>query len=478
MLNFLIIPEIFLAISTVVILFITPFMKGDNYIKISYLSLIIIFIAQFLILKDIFYSELIFNDFFIIDSFGSFLKSLILIGAGLIVFFYISIQNPKSLRRPEFSIIFLTALTGMLLMISSNDLLSLFMSMELQSLSLYILVSFSRDDFISSEAGVKYFIIGSLSTCIFLFGTSLVYGLVGSTSFNEISIFMSDLYSTPTMLIVGLIFILVSLSLKISAAPFHMWTPDVYQGAPSIVTSILSTLPKIAAFGVLIRLLVYPFGEIIIDWGKILIILSITSMIIGSLGALLQTDLKRLMAYSTINHIGFILMGLIPGSEEGITAICIYLIFYITMNLGIFLFILNMQRDQINVSSIKDLSGLYRSQPLMAGCLAIILFSMAGIPPMAGFIGKLIILNIVVDNNLFFLAVIAVLTSVIAAFYYIRLIKSIFFDEPIDDLDNITNNQSKYLLCGFAFFNLTVVFYPQFFLNLCASITLSLFAVN
>ncbi len=478
MLNFLIIPEIFLAISTVVILFITPFMKGDNYIKISYLSLIIIFIAQFLILKDIFYSELIFNDFFIIDSFGSFLKSLILIGAGLIVFFYISIQNPKSLRRPEFSIIFLTALTGMLLMISSNDLLSLFMSMELQSLSLYILVSFSRDDFISSEAGVKYFIIGSLSTCIFLFGTSLVYGLVGSTSFNEISIFMSDLYSTPTMLIVGLIFILVSLSLKISAAPFHMWTPDVYQGAPSIVTSILSTLPKIAAFGVLIRLLVYPFGEIIIDWGKILIILSITSMIIGSLGALLQTDLKRLMAYSTINHIGFILMGLIPGSEEGITAICIYLIFYITMNLGIFLFILNMQRDQINVSSIKDLSGLYRSQPLMAGCLAIILFSMAGIPPMAGFIGKLIILNIVIDNNLFFLAVIAVLTSVIAAFYYIRLIKSIFFDEPIEDLDNITNNQSKYLLCGFAFFNLTVVFYPQFFLNLCASITLSLFAVN
>ena len=478
MLNFLVIPEVFLAICIVVILFITPFMKGESYIKISYLSLLVIFIAQFLILKDIFYSQLIFNNFFIIDSFGSFLKSIILIGAGLIVFFYISVQNPKSLRRPEFSIIFLIAITGMLLMISSNDLLSLFMSMELQSLSLYILVAFSREDFISSEAGVKYFIIGSLSTCIFLFGTSLVYGLVGSTSFNEINIYMSNLYATPTMLIVGLIFILVSLSLKISAAPFHMWTPDVYQGAPSIVTTFLSTLPKIAAFGVLIRLLVYPFGEIIVDWGKILIILSITSMLIGSLGALRQSDLKRLMAYSTINHIGFILMGLIPGSEDGITAICIYLIFYMTMNLGIFLFILNMQRDQINVSSIKDLSGLYRSQPIMAGCLAIILFSMAGIPPMAGFIGKLIILNIIIDNNLFFLAVIAVLTSVVAAFYYIRLIKSIFFDEPIDDLDNITNNHSKYLLCGFALFNLTVVFYPQFFLNLCASVTLSLFAVN
>ena len=203
------------------------------------------------------------------------------------------------------------------------------------------------------------------------------------------------------MLIVGLIFILVSLSLKISAAPFHMWTPDVYQGAPSIVTTLLSTLPKIAAFAVLIRLLVYPFGEIIVDWGKILIILSIASMIIGSLGALkLQTDLKRLMAYSTINHIGFILMALIPGSEDGITSICIYLIFYVTMNLGMFLFILNMQRDQINVTSIKDLSGLYKSQPIIAGCLSIILFSMAGIPPLAGFIGKLIILNIIIDNNL------------------------------------------------------------------------------
>ena len=474
----LIIPEIFLAICAVIILFISPFLKKEAFLKIGYVTLIVLFISQFFIFKDIFYSQLIFDGFFIIDSFGSFLKSLILIGAGLIIFFYLSVSNPKSLKRPEFSILFLISVVGMLLMISSNNLLSLFMSMELQSLALYILVSFSRDDFISSEAGVKYFIIGSLSTCIFLFGTSLIYGLVGSTSFNEISLFMSDLYATPTMLIIGLIFILVSLSLKISAAPFHMWTPDVYQGAPSIVTTLLSTLPKIAAFGVLIRLLVYPFGEIIIDWGKILIILSITSMLIGSLGALRQTDLKRLMAYSTINHIGFILMALIPGSEDGITSICIYLIFYITMNLGMFLFILNMQRDQISVTSIKDLSGLYKTQPLMAGCLSIILFSMAGIPPMAGFIGKLIILNIIIDNNLFFLAIVAVLTSVIAAFYYIRLIKSIFFDDPIDDLDNISSNHSKYMLCGFAFFNLTVVFYPQFFLNLCASITLSLFAVK
>ncbi|MFL2675747.1 MAG: NADH-quinone oxidoreductase subunit N [Alphaproteobacteria bacterium] len=472
------IPEIFMSLGFLVILIISVFLKKNSHIIVGYLSLILIFLTQFFVVKDIFLFEEIFNSFFVIDSFGSFLKSIILISAGLVIYFYLIVKNEISLQRPEFLLITLIAIIGMMLMVSSNDLLSLFVSLELQSLALYILVSFSKDDFNSSEAGVKYFVIGSLSTCIFLFGSSLIYGIIGSTNFSEISQFISDQYNLPTLLIIGLIFILVSLSLKISAAPFHMWTPDVYQGAPSIVTAFLSTAPKIAVFAVLIRLLVYPFGEIIIDWGKIIIILSIASMIIGSLGALKQDDLKRLMAYSTINHIGFILMALVPGSEDGITAICIYLIFYLTMNLGVFLFILNMRRDQINVTKIKDLSGLYKSEPVIAGCLAIIFFSMAGIPPLAGFIGKLLVLNIVIDNNLFFLAIIAVVTSVIAAFYYIRLIKSMFFDSPTDELDLLTNPQSKLLMTLLSFFNLTVILYPQFFLNLCASITLSLFALK
>lgn len=472
------IPEIFMSLGFLVILIISVFLKKNSHIIVGYLSLILIFLTQFFVLKDIFLFEEIFNSFFVIDSFGSFLKSIILISTGLVIYFYLIVKNEISLQRPEFLLITLIAIIGMMLMVSSNDLLSLFVSLELQSLALYILVSFSKDDFNSSEAGVKYFVIGSLSTCIFLFGSSLIYGIIGSTNFSEISQFISDQYNLPTLLIIGLIFILVSLSLKISAAPFHMWTPDVYQGAPSIVTAFLSTAPKIAVFAVLIRLLVYPFGEIIIDWGKIIIILSIASMIIGSLGALKQDDLKRLMAYSTINHIGFILMALVPGSEDGITAICIYLIFYLTMNLGVFLFILNMRRDQINVTKIKDLSGLYKTEPVIAGCLAIIFFSMAGIPPLAGFIGKLLVLNIVIDNNLFFLAIIAVVTSVIAAFYYIRLIKSMFFDSPTDELDLLTNPQSKLLMTLLSFFNLTVILYPQFFLNLCASITLSLFALK
>tara|TARA_A100001015_G_scaffold311069_1_gene413582 strand:- start:830 stop:2233 length:1404 start_codon:yes stop_codon:yes gene_type:complete len=467
-----------MSLGFLVILIISVFLKKNSHIIVGYLSLILIFLTQFFVLKDIFLFEEIFNSFFVIDSFGSFLKSIILISAGLVIYFYLIVKNEISLQRPEFLLITLIAIIGMMLMVSSNDLLSLFVSLELQSLALYILVSFSKDDFNSSEAGVKYFVIGSLSTCIFLFGSSLIYGIIGSTNFSEISQFISDQYNLPTLLIIGLIFILVSLSLKISAAPFHMWTPDVYQGAPLIVTAFLSTAPKIAVFAVLIRLLVYPFGEIIIDWGKIIIILSIASMIIGSLGALKQDDLKRLMAYSTINHIGFILMALVPGSEDGITAICIYLIFYLTMNLGVFLFILNMRRDQINVTKIKDLSGLYKTEPVIAGCLAIIFFSMAGIPPLAGFIGKLLVLNIVIDNNLFFLAIIAVVTSVIAAFYYIRLIKSMFFDSPTDELDLLTNPQSKLLMTLLSFFNLTVILYPQFFLNLCASITLSLFALK
>ena len=471
-------PEIFLSIGFLVILSISVFFKEDSSRKTAYLSLLLIFLTQFFVIKDIFVFEEVFDGFFIIDSFGSFLKSIILIAAGLVLYFYIIVKNENSLNRPEFSLLILISLIGMMFMVSANDLLSLFISIELQSLALYVLVSISKEDFKSSEAGVKYFVIGSLSTCIFLFGASLIYGLVGSTEFSNISNYMSDQLSIPMILIIGLIFILVSISLKISAAPFHMWTPDVYQGAPTIVTAFLSTAPKVAVFGVLIRLLVFPFGEIIVDWGKLVIILSISSMVIGSLGAIMQKDIKRLMAYSTINHIGFILMGLIPGSEDGITAISIYLILYVTMNLGVFLFILNMQRDQINVSAIKDLSGLYKTEPVMAGSLAIILFSMAGIPPLAGFLGKLLILNIVIDSNLFYLATIAVITSVIAAFYYIRLIKSIFFDVPADELDIVTSNHSKILLVVISFFNLTVVLYPQFFLNLSASIALSLFALR
>ena len=233
------IPEIFLSLGFLLILVISVFIKKNQHVVVGYLSLFLIFFTQFFVLKDIFLFEEIFKSFFVIDSFGSFLKSIILICAGFVIYFYLIVKNEVSLQRTEFSMVILISTIGMMLMVSSNDLLSLFVSIELQSLALYILVSFSKEDFNSSEAGVKYFVIGSLSTCIFLFGASLIYGIVGSTNFSEISQFMSDQYSVPLLLIIGLIFILVSLSLKISAAPFHMWTPDVYQGSPSIVTAFL-----------------------------------------------------------------------------------------------------------------------------------------------------------------------------------------------------------------------------------------------
>ena len=472
------IPEIFLAFSALLFILIGPFIRKNAYLLVTYLTLLTVILAQFLVYKDIFHFELIFNNFFVIDSFGSFIKSLLLIGTAIVLYIFIIANKNTQLNRIEFPILILLSLTGMMLMVASNDILSLFLSMELQSLALYILVAFAREDRNSSEAGVKYFVLGSLSTCIFLFGSSLIYACFGTTNFSEISGAINQLNEIPLILIIGVVFILVSLSLKISAAPFHMWTPDVYQGAPTIITAYLSVVPKIASFAVIIRFLVFPFGEIIVDWGKIILILSITSMLVGSLGALQQKDLKRLFAYSTINHIGFMLIGLVPGSEDGIIAICIYLMLYLIMNIGVFVVILSLSRDNISVSSIKDLTGYFTNNPFMAVCMAVFMFSMAGIPPLSGFLGKLIVLNVAIDNNLIFLAIIGVISSVIAAYYYLRIIKVMFFDSSTDELDIKVNIETKILLAVLSFLNITILFYPKFFLDLSASITFSLFSVN
>ena len=472
------IPEIFLAFSALLFILIGPFIRKNAYLLVTYLTLLTVIVAQFLVYKDIFHFESIFNNFFVIDSFGSFIKSLLLIGTAIVLYIFIIANKNTQLNRIEFPILILLSLTGMMLMVASNDILSLFLSMELQSLALYILVAFAREDRNSSEAGVKYFVLGSLSTCIFLFGSSLIYACFGTTNFSEISGAINQLNEIPLILIIGVVFILVSLSLKISAAPFHMWTPDVYQGAPTIITAYLSVVPKIASFAVIIRFLVFPFGEIIVDWGKIILILSITSMLVGSLGALQQKNLKRLFAYSTINHIGFMLIGLVPGSEDGIIAICIYLMLYLIMNIGVFVVILSLSRDNISVSSIKDLTGYFTNNPFMAVCMAVFMFSMAGIPPLSGFLGKLIVLNVAIDNNLIFLAIIGVISSVIAAYYYLRIIKVMFFDSSTDELDIKVNIETKILLAVLSFLNITILFYPKFFLDLSASITFSLFSVN
>ena len=471
-------PEIFLAFSALLFILIGPFIRKNAYLLVTYLTLLTVIVAQFLVYKDIFHFELIFNNFFVIDSFGSFIKSLLLIGTAVVLYIFIIANKNFQLNRIEFPILILLSLIGMMLMVASNDILSLFLSMELQSLALYILVAFAREDRNSSEAGVKYFVLGSLSTCIFLFGSSLIYACFGTTNFSEISGAINQLNEIPLILIIGVVFILVSLSLKISAAPFHMWTPDVYQGAPTIITAYLSVVPKIASFAVIIRFLVFPFGEIIVDWGKIILILSITSMLVGSLGALQQKDLKRLFAYSTINHIGFMLIGLVPGSEDGIIAICIYLMLYLIMNIGVFVVILSLSRDNISVFSIKDLTGYFTNNPFMAVCMAIFMFSMAGIPPLSGFLGKLIVLNVAIDNNLIFLAIIGVISSVIAAYYYLRIVKVMFFDSSSDELDVKVNFETKILLALLSFLNITILFYPKFFLDLSASITFSLFSVN
>ena len=474
----IILPEIFLSLSVLALLLIGPFIKKKAHIIIGYLVLLVLIISQFFIFKNIFQFEPIFNGFFVIDSFGSFMKCLLLIGTTIVIYMYLTVNKDNSINQIEFPILILISLIGMMFMVSSNDILSLFLSIELQSLALYVLVAFSKEEENSSEAGVKYFVIGSISTCIFLFGASMIYGFFGTTNFAEISDVLGKKREISLFLIIGVVFVLVSLSLKVSAAPFHMWTPDVYQGSPTIITAFLSVVPKVAVFAVIIRFLVFPFGEINVDWGRIIIILSISSMIVGSFGALFQNDLKRLFAYSTINHVGFMLIGLVPGSEDGIIAISIYLILYLIMNTGVFLIILNLRIDERNVTSIKDLSGYSNNNFFMAVCMAIFVFSMAGIPPLSGFLGKLIILNVAIDNNLFYLAIIGVISSVIAAFYYLRIVKLMFFDKTNDELDKDVNIESKVLLSVLAFLNISILFFPEFFLDLSASITFSLFAVN
>ena len=471
-------PEIFLSFCVLGLLLIGPILKKNSHLIIGYLTLFVMIISQFFIFKNIFQFEPIFNGFFVVDSFGSFMKCLLLIGSTIIIYMFLTVNKDNSIKQIEFPILILISLIGMMFMVSSNDILSLFLSIELQSLALYVLVAFSKEEENSSEAGVKYFVIGSISTCIFLFGASLIYGFFGTTNFTEISKILGQTKEISLFLIIGVVFVLVSLSLKVSAAPFHMWTPDVYQGSPTIITAFLSVVPKVAVFAVIIRFLVFPFGEINVDWGRIIIILSISSMLVGSFGALFQNDLKRLFAYSTINHVGFMLIGLVPGSEDGIIAISIYLILYLIMNTGVFLIILNLRIDERNVTSLKDLSGYSNNNFFMATCMAVFVFSMAGIPPLSGFLGKLIILNVAIDNNLFYLAIIGVVSSVIAAFYYLRIVKLMFFDKANDELDKNINIESKVLLSVLAFLNISILFFPEFFLDLSASVTFSLFAVN
>ena len=420
------IPEIFLSISIFSLLMIGVFIK--NSFEIIYrLSIFVILLTLLIILSGDNESVKIFKESFVIDKFSLYSKVLILLSTFFVLLiskrYIIDIKNNKF----EYPIIILLSLLGMFIMVSSNDLILFYLGLELQSLALYILASIDRDNIKSSEAGIKYFVLSALSSGLLLYGCSLIYGFTGSTSFEEIANNSRDF---SVGIIFGMVFILVGLAFKVSAVPFHMWTPDVYQGSPTSVTSFFSVVPKIAGIAIFIKFMYLPFREISNEWQYILVFMSIASMILGAVAAMGQTNIKRLMAYSSIGHIGYAIAGIAAGTENGFKSTLVYISIYVVMNIGAFACILLMKRGEKYVEEIEELSGISKNHPLVSLGLLIILFSLAGIPPLAGFFAKFYIFMAVIESEMYTLAIVGLVTTVVSAFYYIRIIKVMYFDGP------------------------------------------------
>ncbi len=379
-------------------------------------------------------TETAFDGSFVNDGFARFVKVMVLFGAAATLALSKEYLERHELMKFEFPVLVVIAVIGMMTMVSAGDLLVLWMGLELQNLALYVIAAFRRDSLRSTEAGLKYFVLSSLSSGLLLYGASLTYGFAGTTSFEGIATVIG-VAPLPLGLVFGLVFMAAGIAFKVSAVPFHMWTPDVYQGSPTPVTAFFSTAPKVAAAAMFARLLFDAFGGAVVDWQQILALLSVASMFVGAVGAIGQWDFKRLMGYSSITHMGFALMGLASGTVEGAQALLIYLAIYITMNIGTFAFILNMQRDGKPVVDIRSL-GLYsRVEPARAAALAVLLFSLAGVPPLVGFFGKFYVLRAAVDGGLVWLAVAGVVASVIGAFYYLRIVYLMYFGEAVEPLD-------------------------------------------
>ncbi len=375
-----------------------------------------------------------FGGMFSADSFAVFMKVLVLIGTFAALSMSIRTSGDADINKPEYSLLVLLAMIGMMLMISADNLMALYMGIELQSLPLYVVAAMRTNSLRSSEAGLKYFLLGALSSGMLLYGASMVYGVAGTTDFAGIAAAISG-QDLPAVFVIGMVFMISGLAFKVSAAPFHMWTPDVYEGSPTLVTALFAMVPKVASIALLMRLTYGAFGGIADQWQQVLVALSIASMVIGALGAIMQTDIKRMMAYSSIAHMGYALAGLASGTVDGAMGVMIYMTGYVFMGAGTFSIILLMRREGASATKIVDLKGLSRTHPMLAVGLLVMMFSMAGIPPLAGFFGKWYVFLAAVQAGLVPLAVIGVVTSVVGAFYYLRIIRLMYFDDTDTPLD-------------------------------------------
>jgi NADH-quinone oxidoreductase subunit N len=449
-----IIPEIFISLSVMFLLILGVF-KKNSFELIHNLSIIVLLITGVIVFNETLDIEkiLLFNGSVVIDYLSSFMKIITLLAASIVLAISKNYLDNFKISKIEYPILILCSVIGMMVMISSNDLIVFYMGLELQSLALYVLATFNRNNLKSSEAGLKYFVLSALSSGLLLYGCSLIYGFSASTNFEIIA---SQLNSNEYALTFGIVFILVGLAFKISAVPFHMWAPDVYEGSPTTVTLFFTMVPKIAALTVFIRFLYVPFLELIDQWQMILVFLSIASMLFGAIAAIGQKNIKRLIAYSSIGHIGYALAGVASASNDGIQSSVIYLTIYIVMNLGLFSCLLMLRRNDNYYESIDDLSGLSKNHPILSFSLLVILFSLAGIPPLAGFFAKFYIFKAVIEQSMYFLAIVGLLSTVIAAFYYLRIIKIIYFDPEKEKYDQ---DHSPWLKFSLILSTLLILFY-------------------
>ena len=380
-------------------------------------------------------SRVAFNGSFIDDGFSRFAKVLILLSASAVLLMSEGYMARRNLLRFEYPVLVVLSAIGMMMMVSAGDLITLYMGLELQSLALYVIAALRRDSVKSTEAGLKYFVLGALSSGLLLYGCSLTYGFAGTTNFAGIIIAVgSD--QAPIGLLFGLVFIISGLAFKVSAAPFHMWAPDVYEGAPTPVTAFFATAPKVAAMALFARVLHDAFGGVVGDWQQIIVVLSVLSMFLGAIAAIGQSNIKRLMAYSSISHMGYALIGLAAGTAMGVQAMLIYMTIYVTMNVGTFAFILSMEKDGQPVTSIASLAMYSKREPTRALALMVLMFSLAGVPPMLGFFGKLGVWQAGVDANLFWLVGLSAIASAIGAYYYLRIVFLMYFGKDDDGLDS------------------------------------------
>jgi NADH-quinone oxidoreductase subunit N len=449
-------PELVLACCGMAILIAGVLQKRETFYFSSMLSVGALLVTAMFVIAGT--AGIGFHGQFTSDSFSSFVNLLVLVASALTIVASLDYNEHENLRRFEFPVLILFATTGMMLMASASNLMTLYVGLELQSLSIYVLAAFARDELRSSEAGLKYFVLGSLASGLLLYGISLVYGFSGSMQFDKLANVLANPSMASPGLIVGIVFIVAGLAFKVSAVPFHMWTPDVYEGAPTPVTLLMGTAPKVAAMALLVRAMASPFGHLLLQWQQLIVLVSIASMLLGALAAIGQKNIKRLMAYSSIGHMGYVLIGLAAGTPVGIRGVLIYLVTYVFMNAGTFACIIAMRRRGRMLERISDLGGLGKTDPVLAMWLTVFMFSMAGIPPFSGFWGKYFIFTAAVQSGMWTLAVIGVLTSVVGAYYYIRIIKVMYFDAPEPAFDPRPASLSAVAAVGGLFTTLFFVF--------------------